>query len=213
MTLQRFGERQRRLLRLLLQNKAGMTVDQLTGALGVTRVAVHQHLTALCRDGHVRRSDLAATGGRPGHVYVLTEQGVHLFPKQYAWFSELLLEKLEARLGSEGLIDFLRDLGRQTGTGIRAKLVGLPPERQVEALSELMLELGYETRAERVPDVSLPIIDARNCVYHDLAKRHEEVCQLDLALMEEALGRPVEQIECMLRGGHACRFRVKGPTP
>lgn len=211
--LERFGERQRQLLRLLLLNKQGMTVDELAAGLGVTRGAVHQHLTALGRDGHVERADLAASGGRPGHVYALTGRGVHLFPKQYSWFSELLLKNLETRLGKEGLLEFLRDLGQQTGAGVQHALEGLSLERRIEALAEIMRDLGYETRSEKEPDGSLPVISACNCVYHDLAKRHEEVCQFDLAFMEEALGRPVEQIECMLRGGHACRFRTKEPPP
>lgn len=209
MALSQLGERQRQLLRLLLRNKQGMTADELARRLGVSRTAVHQHLAALGRDGQVQRSELAPTGGRPGHVYALTEQGIHLFPKQYSWFSNLMLESLEAKLGREGLIDFLRDLGRRTGADIRRRLESLPAHRQVEELAAIMQELGYEAQTTAGPDGSLPIIDARNCVYHDLAMNHEEVCQLDLALMEEALGRPVEQSECMLRGGHACRFKFK----
>ncbi len=208
MALTHFGDRQRQLLQLLLRNKQGMTVDELAGRLGVSRTAVHQHLASLSRDGHVERADLASTGGRPGHIYVLTDEGIHLFPKQYSWFSELLLESLKKRLGREGVIDFLRELGREAGTKLQRGLAGLPPERQVEEVAAVMQELGYESRAEKVPGEDLPIIDARNCVYHDLAKSHQEVCELDLALMEAALGRPVQQLECMLRGGHACRFRV-----
>ena len=43
-----------------------------------------------------------------------------------------------------------------------------------------------------------------------LAKAHPDVCRFDLAFMEAATGRPVQHLECLVRGGHACRFRL-GP--
>lgn len=202
------GERRQEILRLLLRNQQGLTVDELADRLSITRSGVHQHLNALQRDEYVRRDRLTKTGGRPGHTYVLTDEGVHLFPKQYSWFSELLLESLKEKIGRDALVGFLRELGRKAAAGLAARLEGKPLPEQIIETAQIMRELGYQ--AEARPDASgaLPIIDARNCVYHDLARDYEEVCQLDLALLETALDRPVEQVECMLRGGHACRFRV-----
>ena len=53
------------------------------------------------------------------------------------------------------------------------------------------------------------MIDARNCVYHHLAAEHPEVCELDLALLSSLLGGKIEHVECMVRGGASCRFRLK----
>jgi predicted ArsR family transcriptional regulator len=50
-----FGLRQQQLLTLLLQNKEGLTVEDLSKGLGITDNAVRQHLTALQRDGMVAR--------------------------------------------------------------------------------------------------------------------------------------------------------------
>jgi hypothetical protein len=52
------------------------------------------------------------------------------------------------------------------------------------------------------------MIDARNCVYHHLAAEHPEVCELDLALLSSLLGGKIEHVECMVRGGASCRFRL-----
>jgi DeoR family transcriptional regulator, suf operon transcriptional repressor len=81
-----FGARQQQLLKGLLEHKSGLTVDELTRLLGITRTAVNQHLLALERSGYIAKDKLTKTGGRPGYTYVLTEQGLDLFPKQYAWF-------------------------------------------------------------------------------------------------------------------------------
>lgn len=206
--LTRFGQRQRQLLILLLENKAGLTIDELVSALGVTRTAVYQHMASLEKDGYVEKHRLTKTGGRPGQSYILTELGMNLFPKQYAWFSQLLLSTLKEKLGSDGLESALRELGRQLAGVLSSRMTGKDAAGQVMEMAGILQELGYQASA--VPDdgSTLPVIRACNCVYHQIAKEMPEVCQLDLSLMSTLLGREIEHLECMARGGQTCRFRV-----
>ena len=74
-----------------------------------------------------------------------------------------------------------------------------------------MRELGYQARTAIDQPGALPLIDARNCVYHHLAREHREVCDFDLALLSTLLDSDIEHVECMLRGGVACRFRARKP--
>src|SRR3546814_14495702 len=55
-------------------------------------------------------------------------------------------------------------------------------------------------------------VEAFNCVFHGLAKQHPQVCKFDLAYMEAASGRRIHHMECIVRGGHVCRFKL-GPEP
>ncbi|HEX7061804.1 MAG TPA: helix-turn-helix domain-containing protein [Woeseiaceae bacterium] len=203
-----FGERQRRLLSLLLEEKQGRSAEELARALGISRSAVHQHLGALEGGGFVEKTSKAPQGGRPGYAWRLTRRGVHLFPKQYALFSGLLIDGIREQLGSDGLAAAMRTLGRKLGEQQRPRVQGKAPARQVEKVAAIMGELGYSSRTEREDGRELPLIDARNCIYHDLAREHLEVCQLDLALIETLLEADVEHVECMARGGNACRFRI-----
>lgn len=41
-----------------------------------------------------------------------------------------------------------------------------------------------------------------------LAQQHPQVCRFDLAYMEAATGRRIHHMECLVRGGHVCRFRI-----
>lgn len=206
--LDALGTRQQQLLRLLLENNAGMTVDEIAGALSITRTAVNQHLAALERDGYICRGDLQKTGGRPGRIYVLTELGSHLFPKQYAWFSKLLLETLKRELGEHGLTDRLRGIAEGLAAGLQGRLVDKSPAERIAEVVTIMNELAYEARAIPSTEGALPVIEAKNCVYHDLARVYPEVCQFDIALLSQMLGRDVVQTECMVRGGIACRFQA-----
>ncbi|MBX3694389.1 MAG: HTH domain-containing protein [Steroidobacteraceae bacterium] len=202
-----FGDRRRQLLRHLLRNKAGATVDQLAQALGVTRTAVRQHLAALTRDGLVAPGAERVTGGRPVRLHVLTEAGREVFPRRYSWFARLLVEAIAREHGASGL---RTRLGRIAATVV-AQLpepvrAGASGHDKVEDLSTLMDQLGYDAR--KVRDVGgVPTIEADNCVFHALAMQNPAVCQFDLALMSSYTGNKVELHECMAKGGQVCRFR------
>jgi predicted ArsR family transcriptional regulator len=204
-----FGDRRRRLLRHLLRNKAGASVDELVQALGVTRTAVRQHLAALMRDGLVEPGAERETGGRPVRLHVLTEAGREVFPRRYSWFARLLVEAIAQEHGTAGL---RTRLGRIAATVVAQlpapapALTGASGHDKVEDLSTLMDQLGYDAR--KVRDVGgAPTIEADNCVFHALAMQNSAVCQFDLALMTSYTGKKVELHECMAKGGHVCRFR------
>ena len=95
MAIMGFGEKQQKILEFLLVEKQGITVDQFSKHLDISRTAVHQHITVLERDGYVKKLASRQTGGRPGTTFTLTDKGTHLFPKHYNLFSTMLID-LEA---------------------------------------------------------------------------------------------------------------------
>lgn len=205
MVVKGVGERQQKLLLLLQREKSGLTVDELAERLAITRTAVRQHLAALTRDDYVRQQDLRKTAGRPGYVYVLTPAGDDLFPKQYSWFSSIMLNALRQELGSAGLASFLRRLASSVAASLEARVQGMSPAERVKALAQIMNEMGYDASDVSLPNAPAQIV-ATNCVYHDLAREFPEVCHFDYELAEKLTGGQVTHPECMVRGGKACRF-------
>jgi predicted ArsR family transcriptional regulator len=90
---------------------------------GIGRTAVNQHLATLRQRGYVVNGQVLKGRGRPRKSYVLTNDGINLFPKKYNWFSAMLLTVLQSQMGADRLADFMRDLGdghssaRQCGCG------------------------------------------------------------------------------------------------
>lgn len=199
-----FGVTQRKILESLLQNKKGMTIDELVNILDITRTAVNQHINTLTKDGYLQKHTQIKTGGRPGQIYVLTEKGIHLFPKQYAWFSELLLNNIKQLYGSRGLEDMLIKLGEQVADQHSSRLEGKTAAAKVAAIAELMLELGYQSSANEDGTQ----INACNCVFHELALENPEVCTFDLALLSAMSNSRIEQVACMAHGHTKCRFKI-----
>lgn len=203
------GSRQQQILKLLLENKTGMSIDETATALAISRNAVQQHFTALERDGYIQAGGSNKTAGRPVRTYVLTEAGINSFPKQYAWFSELVLANLKQEMGSEAFRRYLHQLGKALAQGLLPQFEGKTGQERLDVLLKIMEQLGYQAKAVNIGRHQG--IEACNCVYHDLAQKHEEICEFDRALMSTLLAKDVEQVECMAQGGAVCRFNVIKP--
>jgi predicted ArsR family transcriptional regulator len=202
-----FGERQQTLLRCLLHSRPGLSVDQLARQLKVSRNAVNQHLAGLQNGGYVASRVAESSRGRPGRLYFLTARGLELFPRHYDMFSNLLLGLVGERMGADELRRCLKMLG-QTLAGRFADRVRREPSlsARLQEVATIMEELGYDARSVTDAESGEREIVALNCVFHALAEQSPDVCTLDLSLISELLGRPVEHRECMVRGGQCCRF-------
>ena len=202
-----YGDRQQRLLKLLLATKTGLTVEGLSQQLDISRNAVRQHLAALELEGLVTKGVTHPTRGRPEQLYELTAKGHELFPRKYSWFSELLIESLREEASPEQLRQRFIEMGKRVGAHLPG-IAGGPAER-IKQMTNVMRDLGYESTMREGSGPALPSIEATNCVFHHLASRFPDVCQFDLALLEQVVQRPVVHEECMVKGGAACRFKFQ----
>jgi len=208
MSIAVFSEKQQMILQLLVQEKGGMTVDQFAQPLKISRSAIHQHMTVLERDGYLARSATIQTGGRPGTAYVLTDKGVHLFPKHYSLFADMLIKLIRQKIGSEGLVEYLHELGVSLSETKKDALKNKSLREQIEMTVLIMQELGYEARLESGKPDELPMIDAYNCIFHNLAYKNDEVCELDMSLLSSLLDSKIQRVCCMATGGKRCRFKI-----
>ena len=215
------GYRQQQLLRTLLKNKGGMTIEQLTQELKVTRTAVRQHLSALEKDDFVHLGVSRASGGRPEQLYVLSPKGKELFPRLYSWIAELVIESIKEETSAEQHRERLNSIGTKIGASLRKQHPDLSPTQAVAKLSELMEQLGYDAaQVEENTDskISLseipliPLIEANNCVFHNLAIKDPDICEFDRALLSTFTDSHVDHQICMATGGNVCRFKFT-PKP
>lgn len=198
------GATQQALLRQLLWHPQGLGVEELCLKLRVSHNAVRQHLTALGAEDLVERAPSRPTGGRPGAVFVITARGRELFPRHYGTIAGALVERLLATQGRDQVTALLRALGAQLAHDAGDAVDRDDRKQAVAQLAAQLTALGYE--AASIERDGEPQIEAHNCVFHALAAKHPEVCHFDLAYLSTASGRHVRHAECMVRGGHTCRF-------
>jgi DeoR family transcriptional regulator, suf operon transcriptional repressor len=203
------GSRQRQLLEQLLEHKEGLCIDDIAKTLNISRNAVQQHISALELEGYLQAGELNKTAGRPVRRYVLTEAGINSFPKQYSWFSTLMLADLKNEIGHEAFQRYMYRLGDSLSQSYLYRFAGKQTaERRLELL-KIMDEMGFKTDSKTDSnDYDPTTIKAYNCIFHDLAQKHNEICKFDIALMTALLDKDVELTECMARGSGACCFKI-----
>jgi len=207
------GSSQQEVLNQLMERRSGTTLEELIAALGLSRTAVNQHLMVLEREGYVQKAAPRKTGGRPQNVYVLTETGTNLFPKQYSWFSKLLIQTLREQMGEEKLSRYMYDMGVNLSANLIPRLIGKNRAERIAEVVKIMNETGFiaKTISPEDPD-KLPRVECKNCVYHDLSKDYPEVCRFDIGFLSGLMGAEVEHQSCVQRGGDCCRFRFVPPA-
>lgn len=187
-----------RILGMMLRSDEGLSVQALATRLSISRNAAHQHVAALERDGLIERDSAIRTKGRPSQGYRLSKTGSATFPRQYALIARQLLAEMARHLGPAELRAALRRIGGSLADSLPLE------DRTIASVAGLMRELGYESSTVETPDG--PEIEARNCVFHDLAMSDPTICEVDLALLRSMTGRSVEHRRCMARGERSCRF-------
>jgi predicted ArsR family transcriptional regulator len=207
--LQKISSRQHQILEHLLESRNGLSVDELAKALDISRTGVQQHFIVLERDGYIKKSTFNKTAGRPVTIYVLTDKGINYFPKQYAWFSELILSDLQQEIGPERFKAYMQKLGSKLADKLRGKFESKNLTERVDELAAVMTDLGFQVKVDRESEAESLNMQAYNCIYHELAQKHHEICEFDLVLMSSLLDKDVEQLSCMAKGDCKCSFRVK----
>jgi predicted ArsR family transcriptional regulator len=203
------GQRQQQILTLLLKEKKGLCIDDIAKRLAISRNAVQQHMSSLALEGLICVDAVNKTLGRPVRRYVLTTAGINSFPKQYAWFSELMLTTLKAEIGATAFERYMKRLGEDLSAKYAYRFIGKSDGEKRNELLNLMEEIGYKTIHPEDQQTNTNTIKAYNCVFHDIAQKHQEICQFDIALMSALLGKKIDLIECMAKKNGLCCFEIQ----
>src|SRR6476659_7256901 len=145
----------RRALAKLLKTEGPIDSAQLAERLGLTAMAVRQHLYALQREGLVTSEERPVPIGRPAKFWRLTPEADHLFPEAYAELSVALLNSVKDAFGDEGLERVLTSrCARQRMDYGRRIRPGDSLQKKLTALAKVRTEEGYMAEVRREADGS-----------------------------------------------------------
>ncbi|WP_258881638.1 metalloregulator ArsR/SmtB family transcription factor [Paenibacillus sp. sptzw28] len=194
---------------MLLKTSGKMNAGDLAKRLQITEMAVRRHLSTLERDGLIRPTVVRQAMGRPTHMFSLTEQAEHLFPKNYHVLALDLLEELEDNPETAALVDRLFE-GRKRKLIERyaSRMEGKSLEDKVLELAAIQNDGGYMVQLENDDDSF--ILHEYNCPISRVAGRYQQACHCELALFRQLLGAEVERTECLAKGGGKCSYRITG---
>lgn len=177
----------------------------------LTPSAVRQHLMALAVQGMVEYVEKREGPGRPKHMFSLTAKGHALFPQRYDSLSDLLLSALEAE--EQDVIDrVLSRVSDMAFAGEARHLKNTTGWARVDAVTDIMENLGYFPRLERLPDGNARLA-LLHCPLKNVASGHAGACWIEQRALSKALGQEVAHDECRIDRDGYCAYIITAPEP
>jgi predicted ArsR family transcriptional regulator len=189
-----------------------MTAETLGKELGISPVAVRQHLTALEAEGHIVTSVERRGLGRPVHKYTLTLQGDETFPRAYDALANALLEELRFSQGDEAVDTlFAQRRERQLATH-RIRMEGKSLAGRVAELAKIQSEGGYMALSYEADEGFL--LTEHNCAVCQIARHYPAACHNEIVLFQELLGEEaaIERTQHLMAGDHACTYWIRAKS-
>jgi len=205
--LLRLSASQQEIVRLL-RRQGDLTVEELSRQMGISSVAVRQHLEILEADGLVTTRTERRPIGRPRRLYRLTDAADDLFPKSYVTLAQTILEHLERAGGPAQVAEVFDARRRGMEDEIRPRLAGLTLEQRVRAVAQMQDQAGYMAEFESLPDQSF-ILREHNCAICKVARRFPQACQKELEMFRNLLDADVEREMHMAAGDSMCSYVVR----
>jgi predicted ArsR family transcriptional regulator len=190
-----------------LLRTGGLTAEDVATKLGLTRSAIRAQITAMERDGVVRRAGQRPGATRPSHVFELTPEVEQLLSSAYIPLLSQLIAVFSEGLPTPQLEELLRKAGQRLADDLCG---GRRPAgdlgSRVAILSEMLNEqLGAMTHVERNGKY---IIRGAGCPLAAVTGKHRGVCLAMESLVSEVVGAPAHEC-CDRTERPRCCFEIK----
>lgn len=201
----------RRAITKLLKTEGPIASAQLAKRLGLTAMAVRQHLYALQREGLVTAEERPVPIGRPAKYWCLTREADRLFPEAYAELSVALIDSVKDAFGPEGLERVLTSRCARQRVDYGKRIKGRDSlEKKLSELAKVRTEEGYMAEVKREGNGSFLLVE-NHCPICAAANACQGFCSTELDLFRSVLGPgvSVERAEHIIGGDQRCVYRVK----
>jgi predicted ArsR family transcriptional regulator len=181
----------------LLRDRGPLSIAEITAAEGVTATAIRQRLNRLMEQGLVQRQVIKASEGsrgRPSHRYELTEKARRQAGANFGDLAAVLWQELRQVRDPEVRRGLLKRIATSMAGMYAGQMHGETIEERMEALRELLGERGVRFQVNR--SGSLPILEAVDCPYPELAAVDRSVCAMEKMVFDELLGQNVRLTQC-----------------
>ena len=201
----------RRAIARLLKGEGALPAARMAAQLGLTAMAVRQHLYALERQKLVTAEERAVPVGRPLKYWKLTRAADRLFPDAYAELSVALIGAMGDAFGEAGLKRVLESRGARQCKEYAARIpASLPLKEKIQRLARIRTEEGY--MAELKPGGKGTYLLVENhCPICAAASACQGFCATELDLFQAVLGPQVavERAEHIVSGDRRCAYRIR----
>jgi predicted ArsR family transcriptional regulator len=197
------------------------TIPEIVRSTGYSYTAVKHAIDELVEQGVLRSERrISSKRGRPASYFTLDKPFIVVSPpRQYLYFSKMIVEGLIEKSGVEGVKNFFSELGKKMGTeAAKALAVGNKKMslRQYAQLIEKFFN-DYGAFCKVAISGGSMVVSLHNCVFYEISKEYEGiVCEAHNTFFKsflETLGgltlMGFSHEKCMARGDRSCVFKLQ----
>ena len=187
-----------------------MDAHAIAEQMGISAMAVRQHLYALQEEALVTYQEEARPMGRPAKLWHLTVAANRFFPEGYAELTLGLIQSVNEAFGEEGLNRLLDIRTRQQLNAYRAQMKDQNSlQERLETLADIRTDEGYMAEVLPQADGSVLLVE-NHCPICAAAAACTGLCARELEVFQTVLGEHVEieRTEHILQDSRRCAYRI-----
>jgi predicted ArsR family transcriptional regulator len=189
----------------------GLDAASLAQLLGISAMAVRQHLYALQAEGLVTHQPEPRPVGRPAKRWHLTDGAQAFFPDGHQDLALGLLAALRDVFGAGGVEKLLEARTAEQIAAYRKRLTHATSLKgRLSALAQARSEEGYMAEVRRDGANDYLLIE-NHCPVCSAARACQGLCASELQVFQSVLGPDVEvaREDHILAGARRCAYRVR----
>jgi predicted ArsR family transcriptional regulator len=201
--------RTRRAIVKLLKQEGSLDAEALASQLGITAMAVRQHLYALQDEQLVTYQEESRPMGRPAKLWQLTAAADRLFPDSYAELTLSLIDSVKEAFGEAGLDRLLDIRTRQQKEAYTHQMAEQTDLKQrLNILAAMRTEEGYMAKVQAQLDGTFLLVE-NHCPICAAAAACTGLCAQELEIFQAVLGdAEIQRVEHIIAGARRCAYQV-----
>ncbi len=207
-------QRSRQVILNLLKKEGPSDARDLAAHVGVSAMAVRQHLYALQNERIVTFDEQPQPVGRPVKLWKLTSAADRFFPDGHAELTVGLVQSMTQAFGAKGLEKLLAVRTREQIAAYCDKMPRRASLRKrLDILSQIRSNEGYMAEVIDNHDGSFLFVE-NHCPICAAATACTGLCGAELSVFQQVLGDEIdiERVEHIIEGARRCAYRVARKT-
>ena len=195
----------------LVQRDGPVSADAMAEKLGLTTMAVRQHLHALEDEGLAQFSEEARPRGRPVQLWRTTAKAAGQFADAHSALAVDLVGQMKKAFGEAGMDRILKLRTAEQEKTYRARTDNARTLKgKLDQLAKIRSAEGYMADVRCDPDTGELLFVENHCPICAAARLCTGLCREELALFRRVLGSKVnvERVSHILGGAGRCAYRV-----
>lgn len=193
---------------LSLKKHGKMSLRELSEEIGISKMAILNHIQKLEGNGLVERFLVKSEVGRPYFVFKATQNSKEGIGNSQGEMLDELIDFLEKTGNKEIVADFLRERYGSVRLDYEKKLARLPPKEKVTELSRIREEENYYPELKATGNDSYELLEY-NCPIFKFSNKFGIACSLETQLFSSVLQMDVNSTHRQVNGSDVCRFLIR----